>query len=114
MESLNQLLPDFPFVTGYEVLKFDRTQNVLRLKIVVNLRDGSQLFLSEASTPRGFRYAYHWQDTEGRLIARWDNAPHHHTIETFPAHMHVGSKIEPATQPTVREVLEYLAQHFNA
>jgi hypothetical protein len=30
-----------------------------------------------STTPRGFRYAYHWQDAKNQLLARWDNAPHH-------------------------------------
>ncbi len=114
MESLSQIFANYTFVSGYEVLKFERTQTVLRSKIVVALRDGSQLFISEATTPQGFRYAYHWQDTQGGLRARWDNAPHHYDLVTFPDHFHSAEKIEPSTQPTIREVFEYIAAHLRS
>jgi hypothetical protein len=38
-----------------------------------------------------WRYSYHYQDSEGKLIFRHDNAPHHPEIETHPHHKHVGS-----------------------
>ncbi len=113
MESLSQILQDYAFVAGYEVLKFERTQTVLRSKIVVAMRDGSRLFISEATTPRGFRYAYHWQDAEDRLLARWNNAPHHQDLVTFPDHFHSTEKIESSAQPTIREVFEYIAGRWH-
>ncbi|MCD6132883.1 MAG: hypothetical protein J7J16_00945 [Deltaproteobacteria bacterium] len=35
-------------------------------------------------------YSFQWQ-RGGKLIRRWDNTPHHPEIETFPAHVHMGS-----------------------
>lgn len=114
MENLSQVFQNYAFVTGYEVLKFERTQTVLRSKIVVAIQDGSSLFISEATTPRGFRYAYHWQDSAGNLLARWDNAPHHQNLVTFPDHFHTATTVEPSAQPTIREVLEYLADRLRS
>lgn len=34
------------------------------------------------------KYRYHLQSTAGDLISRWDNAPHHPDISTFPDHRH--------------------------
>jgi len=34
------------------------------------------------------KYRCHWQDSNGRLIKRWDNAPHHPEVDTFPHHLH--------------------------
>lgn len=38
-------------------------------------------------------YAYHWEQRRqrGRLF-RWDNAPHHPHVSTFPAHFHDGAE----------------------
>ncbi len=36
-------------------------------------------------------YRFHWQDKEGILIKRWDNAKHHHELKTFPNHVHIGN-----------------------
>jgi hypothetical protein len=51
-------------------------------------------------------YSYHWQDKEKRLITRWDNAPHHPEIETFPHHVHEGEYIKPSEEPTFVETLK--------
>ena len=37
-------------------------------------------------------YKFHWQDSRGGLIKRWDNAPHHPEVEGFPHHLHDGSE----------------------
>ncbi|MCS4541564.1 MAG: YcfL family protein [Euryarchaeota archaeon] len=34
------------------------------------------------------KYRFHWQDINGKLKKRWDNAPHHRELPTFPYHMH--------------------------
>jgi hypothetical protein len=38
------------------------------------------------------KYRFHWQNKEGTLIKRWDNARHHAEIKTFPHHLHDGSE----------------------
>ncbi|MEW6274375.1 MAG: DUF6516 family protein [Bacillota bacterium] len=35
-------------------------------------------------------YRFHWQDHDGRLIKRWDNARHHPQLSSYPDHVHVG------------------------
>lgn len=54
-----------------------------------------------------YKYSYHYQDGDGKLIFRYDMAPHHREIETFPHHKHVSSKeaIE-ASAPTLAKVLD--------
>lgn len=34
------------------------------------------------------KYRYQLQDRKEKLLARWDNAPHHKEIATFPNHKH--------------------------
>lgn len=57
MEDLITIFSEYPFVAGYQVLKFERTQTTRRLKLAVEIVDGSRLMISEATNPRGFRYA---------------------------------------------------------
>jgi len=60
------------------------------IRFVIVLRDGSELPVFEYinSGLHKMDYSYHWQDKEKRLIIRWDIAPHHSEIETFPNHVH--------------------------
>jgi hypothetical protein len=61
-------------------------------------------------------YAYHWEHRRqsGRLY-RWDNAPHHSQIATFPHHFHEGdeqtvveSHLAINPEDALREVLTFL------
>jgi hypothetical protein len=80
------------------------------IRFVIELRDNSELHVFEYvdSTLHKLDYSYHWQDKEKKLIARWDNAPHHSNIETFPHHLHAGDDIKPSEEPTFVEILERL------
>jgi hypothetical protein len=53
------------------------------------------------------KYRFHWQDKEGKLIKRWDNAPHHPEIDTFPHQLHEGTddKVLPYSMISGLEVL---------
>ena len=50
-------------------------------------------------------YRYHYMDADNRLIFRYDNAPHHPEIHTFPYHKHFPFGIEKASLPSIEEVL---------
>jgi hypothetical protein len=50
-------------------------------------------------------YAYHYQDGAENTIFRYDNAPHHPEISTYPHHKHTRSEIEAATPPDFGAVL---------
>jgi hypothetical protein len=34
------------------------------------------------------KYSFHWQASDGTLISRWDNAPHHLSLPNAPHHCH--------------------------
>jgi hypothetical protein len=61
-------------------------------------------------------YAYHWEQRRQRgQLHRWDNAPHHPHIDTFPAHLHDGdentvveSHLDPTPQAALRYVLSFI------
>lgn len=38
------------------------------------------------------KYSFHWQRADGSQICRWDNAPHHREVATFPHHVHEGDE----------------------
>lgn len=47
----------------------------------------SEYWASDAGSAPN-KYRYHLQEPGGALIARWDNAPHHPHLKTFPHHVH--------------------------
>lgn len=54
------------------------------------LRDGSYIDVQFSASGR---YSYHWErrHIDGKLY-RFDNAPHHPEVATFPHHLHDGSE----------------------
>ena len=57
------------------------------------------------------KYRYHLQTSDGKLISRWDNAPHHPTVSTFPDHRHDDRDgIHPASSMNVPDVLDAVLQ----
>jgi len=66
-------------------------------------------------------YAYHWeQQRQSGHLYRWDNAPHHPRIGTFPAHFHDGdentiveSNLSPAPENALRQVLGFVRQRLS-
>jgi len=63
--------------------------------------------------PDWIRYNVHLQDSAGRCVFRYDNAPHYPELSTFPDHKHVGQdeQPEPHPRPSLRHVLDEVAQH---
>ena len=81
--------------------------------------DGSYLDLYEVvSTELGYPvrvgYAYTYLRA-GERVFRYDNAPHHHEIITFPHHKHIGpaDRLAPADQPSLRQVLTEIEPYLS-
>lgn len=98
-----------------EVVNFRLIREVIGVKkgfirFVIELREGSELHVFEYvdSNLHKIDYSYHWQNKEKKLITRWDNAPHHPEIETFPHHLHEGEEIKPSQELTFVEILKKL------
>jgi hypothetical protein len=78
-----------------------------RLKIQARLINGWKLHVWEHATPRFRRYAYHISKGS-ELIIRWDNAPHHRRVRTFPHHKHVKEAILESREVVIEDILEEL------
>ena len=85
----------------------EREGNRRRLKARLIFIDGSTLRVKDYHFGDQRKYAYHWTNVKGKLIIRWDNAPHWPWISTFPHHKHVGSaeNLEPSLEMSLVEVL---------
>ncbi len=86
---------------------FDGVGDYYRLKMRVELKNSWILQIWEHKTPEIRRYAYHIFNNSSTII-RWDNAPHHTDIKTFPHHKHVGDKIEESQEMDLFKVLKEL------
>ena len=72
--------------------------------------DGSKLQVFELvelkeNAAEVLKYRYHFERSD-RKIMRWDNAPHHKEISTFPHHKHINGDVLDSEKPSIEEVLE--------
>jgi len=94
-----------------EVLKISSTSSGVNFKSEVHFYDGSHLSIFERIKQVGkrdvrrIRFRFHYQDAHGNLIFRYDDAPHHPYISTFPYHKHVGNTVIEAEPPDLNDVL---------
>jgi hypothetical protein len=82
-----------PAVTAYQVLRREIAPSDGKLRVKVVLSDGGAAELFEYVTEAGGqvavrKYSFHWQDAQGNLVRRWDNAPHHKELAGAPHHSH--------------------------
>lgn len=108
-----KLLSECPAVRSYEVQDFRRGDYFYYLKIQAELQDGTVLYIREYVSDEEYNYSYHWQDRRSKMIARWDNAPHHRQIATFPHHKHNEGKVMPSYDIDIGQVLNYITKHLN-
>lgn len=76
-------------IAACKVFRVEHFGNILRIRAEFVLSDDSTLYVRETVLGPSIRkYAYHWQDRDGNLIVRWDNA-FDWEVKTFPHHKHI-------------------------
>lgn len=101
------------FIESYELLEYVEEESIQFIRLKATLHNGSILHVKEFLSPGKSKYSYHWQDATGKLILRWDNAPHHRHISTFPYHLHEGDEIKPSERVFIHEVLTEIAKRLS-
>ncbi|WP_156148182.1 MULTISPECIES: DUF6516 family protein [unclassified Methanosarcina] len=51
------------------------------------------------------KYKYQWQSSEGELLKRWDNDPHHRELNTFQDHVHDPNGVYPSSAMNLKSIL---------
>lgn len=95
-------------IRSYEVVQYEVAGVHVRLKLRLVFINGTELYVRDMFLDGQQRkYAFHWQEASGHLIARWDNSPHWPEIETYPHHRHVGEagRVVASEATTLEEVL---------
>ena len=99
------------FIKSFHILLYEQEGEMLRFKAQLTFTNDSKLFIKEYFFENKERkYAYHWTDTSGNLICRWDNANHWPGISTFPHHKHTGNEVLESTETSVGDVLNRISK----
>ena len=114
MYHLLDLLRKSKIVSRLDIINFVDEENIQILSVKAELGDDSVLFVRELITPSESKYAYHWQTKSGKLICRWDNAPHYPHLATSPHHKHEGTKenVAPSREITLETILPIIEKRL--
>jgi hypothetical protein len=112
-EEVEGVLQDFPNIRSYTLTK--RIYNLQQGYIggTITFGTGCRLEFAEvkdAEVAGKLKYRYQFMDEVHESVFRYDNAPHHPEIQTFPHHKHTIHSIMEGREPTLRDVLLEIAQ----
>jgi len=108
-----RLLKDSKIIKDFKILDFKEGNDFYYLKIEAILIDDGKLYIKEHVSNENYIYSFHWQDKNGDLIVRWDNAPHYKNIKTFPHHKHTKNGVEESDEVCLEDVLKYIENQLN-
>lgn len=117
LAQIRALIIENPKVLHWSIVREEAQGNLGLLRYRLTLRDGSRLEMFERFVVREgqaqvAKYSFHWQDAEGQLRQRWDNAAHHPEVLTHPHHVHRGAeeKVLAHKSTGAEEVLGIIAR----
>lgn len=115
--EIESMLIASPIVSSFKSSKEKISEDRGWIKGSVLFTNGTQMHLFEYvkidDSPCIVKYKYHLQRKDGKLIKRWDNAPHHKELfETYPNHIHLGEDVYPHKNMSLKRVLDILEEEI--
>jgi hypothetical protein len=112
LDTVEQAFLLAPIVRSVQVREREARlyEGFIRLRAVLSngdLLEAFEFVVATSDTLQTLTYRIHWQQADGRLKRRWDNALHHKEVPTFPHHVHVGlaDHVESSEPMTILKAL---------
>jgi len=105
-----------PLISSSQMSIERRSPNRVVLKGMIIFIDGSSLHFLEYVLEEDNRllrvsYRFHYTKQDNSLVFRYDNAPHHPELPTFPHHKHLsGNKVISSSEKSLADVLDEIRE----
>jgi len=86
--------------------EYDEDADIGNIGGNIVFKDGSVLHFKEIFFEEKRQYRFHYMDERNNLISRWDNAPHHKELRTFPHHVHLPDGVKENKPVKLIDVLD--------
>ena len=86
--------------------EYDEDADVGIVSGSITFKDGSVFHFKEVCLEKSRQYRYHYMDERNNLISRWDTAPHHKELKTFPHHIHLPDGVKESKPLKLVDVLD--------
>lgn len=110
--QIEAVLRNFPTISASSIRKVSYNNAQGYIGGTVMFDNGDRLdFVEVVNTGRAakIKYRYQYMNADRVMLFRYDNAPHHHHIPTFPHHKHEAEQIISSDEPTLERVLLEIA-----
>ena len=106
-----------PFILSNSITFETRSFAFGKIKGCIIFVDSSRLYLLEiidATQQEKIHYSYHHQTKNGKTVFRYDDAPHHKEIKSFPHHKHSENEqnVLATNEPSLYTVLKEISTSF--
>jgi Family of unknown function (DUF6516) len=96
-------------IEAKQILTQRQDNRIMELRVRLTLIDKTILEITEIFVFdfNKRKYSFQWMEENYDLKIRWDNAPHHRQIATFPHHKHIlqEENVQESEEPTIEEIL---------
>ena len=86
--------------------EYDEDADVGIISGSINFKDGSAFHFKEVFLEKSRQYRYHYMDERNNLVSRWDTAPHHKELKSFPYHIHLPDGVKESKPVKLIDVLD--------
>lgn len=112
-QRVEEILREFPSIRSRALTQkvYNQYQGYISGKIV--FENGHSLEFAEVvdtEQATKVKYRYQYMDEKQALIFRYDNAPHHKEVKSFPHHRHNPKKVTDSQEPDLNSILLEIAQ----
>lgn len=85
--------------------EFSATEGMLSGRLL--FVDGSILeFMEYLKDESRLKYRFHLMNKDGNMVFRYDNAPHHKEVSSFPHHKHLSGDVLESNDRGIMDVLD--------
>ena len=111
--QIEQTIREFPNVRYLSLTKkiYNASQGYINGSIIFeNNHRLDFVEVKNTDTKPKIKYRYHYMNEAQVMIFRYDNAPHHVEIVSFPHHKHEVDDIKESLEPSLEQVLLEIAE----
>ena len=113
-ERVRKRLSDLQWLIKRERIdvEWDEDANVGMVGGRIRFMDGSIFHFRDVILGEERHYRYHYMDEENSLIYRWDTAPHHKEVDTFPYHLHLPDGVKACEEVDLIDALDEIERNI--
>ncbi len=86
--------------------EYDEDADVGVISGNITFKDGSVFHFKDVLLGKNRQYRFHYMDERSNLICRWDTAPHHKELKTFPYHIHLPDGVKESRPVKLIDVVD--------